>query len=48
VPSVFILNYLQAHHLDLDFCDRFFRPGACLRTHAGHMRRWHAGAEEAG
>jgi hypothetical protein len=24
VPSVFIMNYVQAHHLDLDFYDRFF------------------------
>jgi hypothetical protein len=43
VPSVFIMNYVQAHHLDLDFYDRFFKPGAYLRTHAEHMRRWHAG-----
>jgi len=41
VPSVFIMNYVQAHHLDLDFYDRFFRPGAYLRTHAEHMQRWH-------
>ena len=41
VPSVFIMNYVQAHHLDLDFYDRFFKPGACLRTHAEHMQRWH-------
>ena len=41
VPSVFILNYVQAHHLDLDFYDRFFQPGAYLRTHAEHMPRWH-------
>ena len=36
------MNYLQAHHLDLDFYDRFFEPGAYLRTHAEHMQRWHA------
>ena len=41
VPSVFIMNYVQAHHLDLDFYDRFFQPGAYLRTHAEHMQRWH-------
>lgn len=41
VPTVFILNYVQAHHLDLDFYDHFFRPGAYLRTHATHMRKWH-------
>ena len=27
VPTLFILNYVQAHHLDLDFYDRFFKPG---------------------
>ena len=41
VPPVFIMNYVQAHPLDLDFYDRFFQPGAYLRTHAEHMRRWH-------
>ncbi|MEV4729644.1 hypothetical protein [Saccharopolyspora sp. NPDC049426] len=41
VPTVFILNYVQAHHLDLDFYDHFFKPGAYLRTHATHMRDWH-------
>jgi len=46
VPTVFILNYVQAHHLDLDFYDRFFKPGAYLRTHAEHMRRWHGHGEE--
>jgi hypothetical protein len=45
VPSVFILNYVQAHHLDLDFYDRFFKPGAYLPTHADHMERWHGQAE---
>ncbi|MEV0049654.1 hypothetical protein AB0H34_04045 [Saccharopolyspora shandongensis] len=42
VPTVFIMNYVQAHHLDLDFYDRFFKPGAYLRTHATHMQKWHA------
>jgi hypothetical protein len=45
VPSVFIMNYVQAHHLDLDFYDRFFKPGAYLRTHAEHPQRWHAGRQ---
>jgi hypothetical protein len=43
VPSMFVLMYLQAHHLDLEFYDRFYEPGAYLRTHAAHMARWHAG-----
>jgi hypothetical protein len=43
VPSLMILNYVQAHHLDLEFYDRFFRPGAYLSTHAEHQRVWHGG-----
>jgi hypothetical protein len=41
VPTLFIMNYVQAQHIDLDFYDRFFKPGAYLRTHAEHMRHWH-------
>jgi hypothetical protein len=36
-----ILNYLQAHHLDLDFSDQKLRPGSYLDTHARHMETWH-------
>ena len=43
VPTMFILTYLQAHHLDLDFYDHHFGPGAYLPTQARHMRRWHNG-----
>jgi hypothetical protein len=46
VPTLFLLNYVQAHHLDLEFYDRFFKSGAYLATHAEHMARWHGGAEE--
>jgi len=41
VPTMYILTYLQAHHLDLGFYDKFFKPGAYLSTHADHMARWH-------
>jgi hypothetical protein len=41
VPTLFIMNYVQAQHIDLDFYDRFFRPGAYLPTHAEHMAVWH-------
>ncbi len=41
VPSIFLITYMQAHHLDLEFYDRFFKPGAYLETHAAHMARWH-------
>jgi hypothetical protein len=41
VPSMFLIMYLQAHHLDLEFYDQFYKPGAYLKTHATHMARWH-------
>jgi hypothetical protein len=33
--------YLQAHHLDLEYYDQLFLPGAYLQTHAEHLERWH-------
>jgi hypothetical protein len=45
VPSMFVIMYLQAHHIDLDFYDGFYKPGAYLKTHATHMERWHSGAD---
>lgn len=41
VPSIFVMQYLQAHHLDLDFYDEFYKPGAYLDSHASHMKLWH-------
>jgi hypothetical protein len=41
VPSVWVMNFLQAQHLDLEFYDHHFRPGAYLQTHRNHMRVWH-------
>jgi hypothetical protein len=42
VPSIFLITYLQAHHLDLEFYDQFYKPGSYLRSHAEHMSRWHS------
>ena len=47
VPSMIATIYLQAHHLDLEFYDYFYKPGSYLRSHAHHMARWH-GAEVQG
>jgi hypothetical protein len=33
--------YLQSHHLDLEYYDKLFKPGAYLDTHAAHLKRWH-------
>jgi hypothetical protein len=41
VPSIRTELYLQAFHLDLEFYDTHFNPGAYLWTHAQHMVDWH-------
>ncbi len=41
VPSIFLITYLQAHHLDIEFYDQFYKPGSYLKSHAEHMSRWH-------
>lgn len=41
VPTVHVLMYLQAQHLDVEFYDTFFTPGAYLPSHADHQARWH-------
>ncbi len=46
VPTIFILTYLQAHHLDLEFYDYHFKDGGYLQTHAQHMARWHPDKEK--
>lgn len=43
-PSIWVIMYLQAHHLDLEFYDEFYEPGSYLRTHAEHMEKWHSGS----
>ncbi|MGO9120220.1 MAG: hypothetical protein ACLQPD_21725 [Desulfomonilaceae bacterium] len=40
-PSILAFIYLQAHHLDLEFYDHYFKPGSYLKTHAEHFTDWH-------
>jgi hypothetical protein len=35
--------WLQAHHLETDYYDRFMQPGAYHRAIAQHMQVWHGG-----
>jgi hypothetical protein len=44
-PTILLRIYAQAHHLEREFYDQFFGPGAYLHTHAEHMERWHASCE---
>jgi hypothetical protein len=41
VQSIYVFMYVQAHHLDLEFYDHYFKTGAYLTTHKEHMKRWH-------
>lgn len=41
VPTVWIMNYLQAQHLDTDYYDAIFDKGAYLSTHRDHQSLWH-------
>jgi len=44
IPTILLAGYVQAQHIDTEFYDTHFQPGAYLETHARHMARWHAGA----
>jgi hypothetical protein len=47
VPSVYILMYLQAQHIDTEYYDLHFKPGAYLSTHAHHHEVWHGSDPQA-
>jgi hypothetical protein len=40
-------SWLQAHHLDLEYYDASFAPGAYTELHARHMELWHGPEAEA-
>jgi hypothetical protein len=42
VPTMHVLMFLQAHHLELGYYDKYFEPGAYLHTHAQHQELWHS------
>jgi hypothetical protein len=39
--AMHLMWFIQAHHIDTDFYDSFFRNGAYGPKHAAHMRIWH-------
>ncbi len=43
IPTILSAGYVQAQHIDTEFYDTHFLPGAYLETHAAHLTRWHAG-----
>ena len=41
--TMHLLYFIQAHHLDTDFYDKYFKDGAYLDTHKNHFDIWHKG-----
>ena len=39
--AMHLMWFVQAHHIDTDYYDRLFKPGAHGPTHRSHMRTWH-------
>jgi len=47
ITTMVVSGYVQAVHLDTDFYDTHYQPGAYLPTHAHHMEHWHADGSQA-
>jgi len=41
IESMFHRVQAQAHHLDLEFYDKYFKEGAYSETHRDHFKLWH-------
>ena len=41
--AMHLMWVMQAHHIDADYYDRFFGPGAYGPAHGTHMTTWHSG-----
>jgi hypothetical protein len=41
--TLHLLYFIQVHHLDTDFYDKYFKQGAYLQTHRDHFNNWHPG-----
>jgi hypothetical protein len=42
VDTMHLMWFMQVHHLDLEFYDRFFKAGVYGTTHVAHMATWHS------
>jgi hypothetical protein len=41
LDAMHLMWFMQAHHIDTEYYDRFFRPGAYGPTHRDHLATWH-------
>jgi len=46
LTTLVLPGFMQAHHIDTEFYDSHYQPGAYLETHADHMHRWHKGESD--
>jgi hypothetical protein len=44
--TMVLTGYVQVVHLDTDYYDTHFRPGAYLPTHREHWERWHTTSDD--
>jgi hypothetical protein len=42
ITTMVLTGYVQAVHIDTEFYDTHYQPGAYLQTHRDHWERWHA------
>jgi hypothetical protein len=42
LDAMHLMWFMQAHHLDTQYYDRFFHAGAYGPTHAAHLATWHS------
>jgi hypothetical protein len=42
ITTIVLPGFVQAHHIDTEFYDTHYQPGAYLQTHARHMDTWHS------
>ena len=42
--TMHLLYFIQVHHLDVEFYDKYFKEGAVLQTHRDHFDTWHKGS----
>lgn len=39
--TIIMPGYVQAHHIDTEFYDQYYKEGAYLQSHAEHFDHWH-------
>jgi hypothetical protein len=48
LPAVLMTPYVQAHHIDLDWYDKYLGKHSYLTTHKDHIDNWHDSQPENG